>query len=96
METINKIGKSYKHKKVKKTPEHVNRQISLEHSVDKMKFLNETKKVELKRNVTNIINKQYGLFKYPESEGAKAYFNIEYSKMLKEITNNMIVDNAFK
>jgi hypothetical protein len=95
METINKIGKSYRHK-VKKTPEHINRQILLEHSVDKMKILNETKKVELKRHITSIINKQYTLFKYPDSEGAKAWFNIEYGKMIKQFNNNMIIDNILK
>jgi len=103
METQNKVGKSYRHKKAKKSPEHINRQILLEHSVDKMNFLNETKKVELKKRVTNITNKQYTLFKYPDSEGAQAYFNIEYHKMLKEfLTGNsannksIIIDNVFK
>lgn len=100
LKTPNILSKSYKHKKakVKKTPAMIKRQIVIEHNISSIKFLPEDRKTLLRSQCIDIVRKQYQIFKAPESDSAKAWSNIQYKRIFKELSENnyMIINNVFK
>jgi hypothetical protein len=80
--------KKHNKKPIKRTPLEIQQQIDVEHKIDKIPFLQEEKKVQLKKMIVSIVRRQHRIFRNPDCIGAKVYAQIEYQKILKTINNN--------
>ena len=74
-----------------KNPEETKALIEITQKVDQLKFLTETNKTYLRMQAREIYKRQFKIFrKNPASESAKAFFQVEYLKAIKAMTENNI------